>query len=120
MGYFAELDEHGVVQQVIAISNTVLREPGVSFPETEAFGQDYIRASMGFPGKWVQCSFNASFRKQYPGKGFVFDEDADVFVAPQPYPSWTLDAQHDWQPPVPSPGSGYEWDEDSLSWVPVP
>jgi len=44
-----------------------------------------------------------------------------VFIAPQPYPSWSLDGNHDWQPPVPMPEDGYwQWDEGSLSWVEVP
>jgi hypothetical protein len=45
----------------------------------------------------------------------------DVFIWPQPFPSWTLDANHDWQPPTPMPAEGgpWEWNEDTLSWVEV-
>ena len=46
-------------------------------------------------------------------------EDIDAFVAPQPYPSWVLDANAQWQAPVPYPTDGkmYGWDEATLSWV---
>jgi len=53
--------------------------------------------------------------------GDTYDPDADVFVAPQPYPSWTLDSNHDWQPPTPMPFTGgpYMWSEEELVWVAV-
>jgi hypothetical protein len=40
-------------------------------------------------------------------------------VAPQPFPSWVLDANAQWQAPVPMPEGDemYSWDEASLSWV---
>ena len=40
----------------------------------------------------------------------------DVFIEPQPHPSWTLDSNHDWQPPTPRPNGNVLWDEDTLSW----
>jgi hypothetical protein len=53
------------------------------------------------------------------GIGFTYSADADVFVAPQPYPSWTLDSNHDWQPPTPYPTDGetYSWNEEELAWA---
>ena len=44
-----------------------------------------------------------------------------MFIAPQPYPSWSLDEAHDWQAPVAYPDGedAYYWDEDTLSWVSV-
>ena len=29
--------------------------------------------------------------------------DADGFIETQPYPSWSLDDNHDWRPPTPQP-----------------
>lgn len=66
---------------------------------------------------YVQTSYNNNIRKQYAGVGFVYDPIADVFIAPQPYPSWTLDNNFDWQPPVPKPDGLYRWDESTLSWI---
>jgi hypothetical protein len=39
------------------------------------------------------------------------------FVAPQPYPSWTLDSNDDWQPPTPKPDGDYYWNEEELEWI---
>ena len=46
------------------------------------------------------------------------DKTNEVFVAPQPHASWTLDASHDWQPPTAKPDDGkeYEWNEGTTSW----
>ena len=56
-------------------------------------------------------------RKQYPSAGFTYDDVADQFVAPQPFESWTLDANNDWQPPTPKPDGKYYWSEEDLEWV---
>ena len=55
------------------------------------------------------------------GIGWTYDSNADVFIAPQPYPSWTLDSNHDWQPPTPMPSTGgpYKWSEEDLEWVAI-
>lgn len=117
MAHFARLDENGVVTQVIVVSNDVAPDPA---PESsEAAGANFIESVLGVPGPWVQTSYSGSFRKQYAGIGFRYDNSADLFVAPSPYPSWELDEQHDWQPPIPMPSEGgpWDWDEDTLSWV---
>lgn len=59
-----------------------------------------------------------AFRGNYASIGFTYDEINDVFYAPQPYPSWTLDNNWLWQPPTPYPDNEnlYLWNEDTLSW----
>ena len=52
------------------------------------------------------------------GVGWTYDEQANQFVAPQPYASWTLDANNDWQPPTPKPDGNYYWNEDTQTWQP--
>jgi hypothetical protein len=116
VAYFAQLDDTGTVVQVIAVSNADAPDPAPD--NSEPLGQAFI-ASLGLEGEWRQTSYNGNFRKQYAGPGFTYDADDDVFIAPQPFPSWTLDANHDWQAPTPMPAEGgpYTWDEDSLTWV---
>jgi hypothetical protein len=116
MAYFAQIDDNGTVLQVIAVSNADAPDPA---PEhSEPLGQAFI-ASLGLTGEWRQTSYNGNFRKAYAGPGWQYDVEADVFIAPQPFPSWSLDANHDWQPPTPMPEEGgpYAWDEDTLAWV---
>jgi hypothetical protein len=114
MAHYAFLDENNVVTEVITgIDETELIES--LDPETwyANFRNQVCK----------RTSYNAAtngFRKQYAGIGFTYDEVADEFVAYQPYASWSLDANNDWQPPTPKPEGEFYWDEDSLSWVAPP
>ena len=53
------------------------------------------------------------------GIGYSYDADLDIFIAPQPYPSWILDGNHDWQPPTPMPvdDKKYAWFEPNKVWI---
>lgn len=67
-----------------------------------------------------RTSYNHNIRKQYAGVGYTYDVDADEFVSPQPYASWSLDANNDWQAPTAKPTGDYNWNESTLSWVAIP
>jgi hypothetical protein len=54
---------------------------------------------------------------QRGGIGWTFD--GTNLIAPQPYPSWTLDSNHDWQAPTAKPDGLYSWNEAQLEWVPI-
>ena len=84
--------------------------------------KEYIGAAFCerlFGGTWKQTSYNASFRKHYAGVGYTYNAVRDAFVPPQPYQSWTLDDDANWQPPVamPTDGGMYSWDETTQTWV---
>jgi hypothetical protein len=108
MAHFAEISEN-IVQRVIVVHDN-----------EEANGVQFCHDLFG--GEWIQCSYNNRIRKQFPGNGYTYNSTADVFIAPQPYPSWTLDSNHDWQPPtsIPNDGKMYFWNEPQLEWVLVP
>ena len=98
MSHFAEIKD-GVVQRVIVSE------------------QDFINTGLvGDSFNWVQTSYNSNFRKQYAGEGYTYDKDNDVFVMNQPYPSWTLDVNHDWNPPTPKPDGDFIWNESTQAW----
>ena len=123
MAYFAKL-ENNIVTEVIAISNDICGEPTLTFPETESAGRAFIANTLKFAGTWKQTSYNNNFRGRYAGFGYTYNLVADVFVALQPYPSWTLDSNYDWQPPTPcpadaSPENQYLWNEEELEWVAI-
>ena len=104
MAHFAEILD-GVVQRVIVVHNN-----------EEANGAQFCHDLLG--GVWVQTSYNHKIRKQFAGVGFTYDSNADVFIVPQPFKSWTLDSNHDWQAPVPRPGGNYIWNEQLQEWAP--
>ena len=117
MAHFAQLDENNVVTQVIVVANEKLLFDGV---ENETKGFMFCKSLLGDDTRWVQTSYNATIRKNYAGIGFLYDPVADHFFAPQPYPSWTLDADAQWQAPTAMPveeGKVFTWDEPTLSWV---
>ena len=104
MSHFAEINNDGVVQRVIVAEQ--------DFINSGAVGDSFL---------WVQTSYNNNFRKQFAGIGYTYDKTKDKFISPQPYPSWALDDNDDWQPPtaMPSDGKKYYWDEPSTSWKEV-
>ena len=115
MAHFAELDAYNVVLRVIVVSNADTAD--VSGAEKEEIGVAFCTRLLG--GNWKQTSYNGNIRKRYAGIGYTYDAGRDAFIAPQPYPSWALDANTDWQAPVPMPDDGerYDWDEETLAWV---
>jgi hypothetical protein len=109
MAHYAFLDENNVVTEVITGKN-----------ETELIeGLDTETWYGNFRGQVCKrTSYNNNIRKQYAGIGYTYNAANDVFIAPQPYPSWSLDENFDWQPPTPRPEEGlWYWDEATLSWV---
>jgi hypothetical protein len=117
MAHFAQLDENGVVTQVIVISNNELLDENGN--ESEQKGITFCQSL--FPDtNWKQTSYNGNFRKNYAGIGFTYDQTRDAFIPSQPFPSWTLnEATLQWEPPVPMPedNSGpYIWNESQTDW----
>jgi len=111
MAHFAQIINN-LVTNVVVIHNNELLVDGV---ETESKGAQFCHDLFG--GQWVQTSFNHRIRKQFAGVGYSYNSSADVFVAPKPFQSWTLDSNHDWQPPTPKPEGDYCWDDEQLEWV---
>lgn len=109
MSHFAEIDDNNKVLRVLVGDN--------NDPAGDE-GYQWLLDNLG--GTWIKTSFNNKIRKQYAGIGYTYDPVADVFIAPQPYPSWSLDENFDWQPPTPRPeGFGWDWNEESLSWIEI-
>lgn len=107
MAHFAKIDENNIVQEVLVVDNS-----------QEHRGQEFLAEELGLGGRWIQTSYNGNFRKQYAGAGYYYDEIKDIFVAPQPFPSWILDENNDWKAPIAHPNDNnlYYWDEETLTW----
>jgi hypothetical protein len=120
MSHFAKVLDGKVIQVIVA-------EP--------EFFNTFVDSS---PGQWLQTSYNTrggvhygqdgqpdggvALRGNYAGIGYVYDHTHDVFYAPQPFASWTLnEATWTWEPPVPYPTDDkmYRWDETVKNWVEV-
>ena len=86
---------------------------------TEAWEQFYAAQPWHQGLICKRTSYNGNIRKQYAGVGYTYDAVRDEFVQPQPYPSWTLDGNNDWQAPTPKPEGDYYWSEEGLEWVAI-
>ena len=78
MAHFAELDENNVVLRVTVVDNSVLLDENEN--ESEALGLQHL-THLG--GRWVQTSYNKTFRKNYAGIGYTYDAQRDAFIAPK-------------------------------------
>ena len=114
MGHFAKVVDGKVTQVIVA-------EP--------EFFTTFVDSS---PGAWIQTSYNTHggqhtnggtpLRGNYAGIGYTYDAQHDVFYAPQPFPSWTLNqTTWTWEAPVamPTDGKVYKWDESTKTLVEV-
>ena len=126
MAHFAILKAGNIVEQVVVVSNDIAT--------TEQAGIDFLRKTFNdnhLPV--IQTSYNTygnkhtsggtPLRGNYAGIGFQYDQTNDVFYAPQPFPSWTLDkTTWLWTSPVPYPNDGerYTWDESTKNWILIP
>ena len=107
MSHWAKIDENNKVIQVTVGDNN---EPDE--------GYQWLLDNLG--GTWIKTSYNNNIRGVFAGIGYSYNSDEDIFITPQPYPSWTRNGSY-WQAPTPMPTDGklYNWDEDTTSWVEI-
>ena len=111
MSHYAKVTDGKVTQVIVAEAD---------------FFTTYVDST---PGQWIQTSYNTignqhtqggtPLRGNYAGIGYTYDAQHDVFYAPQPYASWTLNqSTWTWESPVamPTEGGPYSWDEATTSW----
>tara|TARA_B100000519_G_scaffold202152_1_gene219642 strand:+ start:154 stop:615 length:462 start_codon:yes stop_codon:yes gene_type:complete len=132
MAHFAELeskvdptgitsDTHQIVKRVVVVSNDISTANGpLGDNDMHVDGETWCNNFFG-GGTWKQTSYNNNFRKQYAGKGYIFDTAKNKFLTPQPFASWSLDENDDWQAPVTYPtditGKQISWDEAGQKWT---
>ena len=126
MAHFAELNSSNIVIRVLTACNQDILNNGGEQSEQAAnyFGTYNLFSSSGV--KWVQTSYNNNFRKQFGEVGYFYDSIKDKFIMPQPFASWSLDANDDWQAPITYPsittyGDNIEyvisWNEEEQKWI---
>ncbi len=125
MAHFAQIGNDNAVLRVSVVRNEDILDGDGN--ESEKVGIEYLKSIQGPLTRWVQTSYNGSFRYRYAGPGMVYNNQYDVFLNPQPYPSWGLNTEtFEWDPPSPEPEltqeqetaeSYYEWNEESQEWL---
>jgi len=106
MSHWAEINEDNIVIRVVVGDN--------NDPNGDE-GLKWLQDNLG--GTWVKTSYNGNIRGIYAGIGFSYNQEEDIFIPPQPYPSWIRTGSN-WNSPVPQPDDGkfYSWDEIEGQW----
>jgi len=108
MAHYAYLDENNVVVNVIVGKDENELIDGLDTETYYAQGTSYTVK---------RTSYNSNIRGVYAGVGFTYNPDEDIFITPQPYPSWIRSGSF-WNAPIPMPAEGkWYWDEENLNWV---
>ena len=132
MAHFAKLNEENIVTQVIVINNSDITNSRGR--EEEAIGIKYCQKLLGESTTWKQTSYNNNFRGNYAGIGMTYMTgvrtlgvaSTDIFIAQQPYPSWSIGVgTAQWYAPTGAcpgittanmdAGKYYIWDEDAYN-----
>jgi len=111
MAHYAFLNDSSIVTEVITGIDEAQLIEGLD-PEI------WYGNFRGQPCK--RTSYNSNIRGTYAGIGYSYNEEEDIFITPQPYPSWIRSGSF-WQAPEPMPEDGklYAWDEETLSWIEI-
>jgi hypothetical protein len=121
MAYFAKLGTGNIIEQVISINNSVITDSnGV---EQEKLGVDFINKLYNTRDVWKQTSYNRTFRKNFAGIGYQYDQARDAFVPPKNFNSWILNEDTCiWEAPLAMPTTQLEdnqyycWNESIINW----
>lgn len=130
MAHYALIGSDFIVTQVIAGKDEDELRDGVVVDWEEWYGTFHNspyckRTSYNTYGN-QHSQGGTAFRGNYASIGWKYDPTNDVFIAPQPYDSWTLNTSTWlWEGPIPYPddGNDYLWDEaayqtdNSTGWV---
>jgi hypothetical protein len=117
MAHFAKIGLNNIVTEILVVANRETMDAQGN--EQESIGVEFLKTLTGHE-TWIQTSYNGTIRKNYAGIGYTYDSQRDAFIAPQPYPSWTLvEETCRWISLVayPTDGKLYNWNEETLSWI---
>ena len=130
MAHYAKLGLDNIVTAVVAVDTIdCMTRGGI---EKEEIGLAHLVKHHGHE-LWKKCSYNTRggehsgggtpFRANYPGIGWYYSSEHDIFHPARPYASYTLNTTTGmWDAPIAQPelteaqveaGSYYRWDEDA-------
>ena len=130
MAHYAKLGLDNIVTAVVAVDTIdCMTRGGI---EREDIGLAHLVRVHGHE-LWKKCSYNTRagahigggtpFRANYPGIGWYYSSEHDIFHPARPFASHTLNTTTGtWEAPLPQPeltdeqrdaGSTYQWDEDA-------
>ena len=108
MAHYAYLDENNIVVAVTVGKDESELIDGL---DTETY------YAQGTPYTVKRTSYNSNIRGTFAAIGYSYDSTEDIFIAPQPYPSWIREGSF-WNPPVARSDDykSYTWNEATQNW----
>jgi hypothetical protein len=119
MGYYAKI----YTGETTEISGVTIQHNEVVDVIVVDSCNDFLVTGGTLSGTWIKTCPQCWIRKNYAGKGMIYDDENDMFMKKQPFPSWSANTETGvWDPPVAYPDDGleYSWDEDDQEWVEDP
>lgn len=123
MAHYAIVRNGFVIQVITGVDEDVsqIDSDGELIGGSSEAWEKFYAAQPHFIGSTVlRTSYNGKYRKNFAGIGYTYDAARDAFIAPKPFPSWTLnESTCRWEAPVayPTDGKFYVWNEDDQEWV---
>jgi hypothetical protein len=126
MAHYALINNTNTVVQVITGVDENIIQTNLDGTQvggsTEAWEQFYASLPWFEGLTCKRTSYNGNIRANYAGIGYIYEPYLDVFIAPQPYPSWELNyTTYQWEAPVARPedveGFVWRWSEINQEWV---
>ncbi len=117
----AKIDENNVVTEAIVVDGPDITDANgnISDELTTSFANKITEGTGNWKagGKWSEGSLPA-FRNIQPAIGSNWHPGEEKFYLGQPHPSWTLNADLEWEAPIPKPNSTtkWMWNEETNTW----
>jgi hypothetical protein len=128
MAHYALINSDNIVVQVITgVDENVIQTDtdGTQVGGTSTAWEQFYASRPWFEGLTCKrTSYNGNIRANFASVGYKYDEQFDVFIPIQPFPSWKLDyTTYKWVPPITMPeetdGVIFKWSEINKEWIEV-
>jgi hypothetical protein len=128
MAHYALINKDNIVVNVITgVDENIIQTDidGTEVGGTSEAWEQFYASRPWFEGLTCKrTSYNGNIRANFAGIGYKYDKDFDVFIPPQPFPSWKLNyTNYSWEAPVPKPdkieGFLLKWSEYNKEWIQV-
>ncbi len=119
MAHYAFLDNSNIVTEVITGKDEGEENTDWEVHYGNFRGQVCKRTSYNTSGG-QHNNGGITYRKNYAGIGYSYDEQRDAFIPQKPYASFILNEDTClWEAPVPYPTDGerYTWNEEEGEWT---
>ena len=128
MAYYALINSNNIVVHVITgVDENIIQTDldGTQVGGTSEAWEQFYSTRPWFTGLTCKrTSYNGNIRANYATIGGKYDPTFDVFITPQPFPSWKLNyTTFKWEAPVAMPdaveGYVWGWSEYNKEWIKV-